>query len=107
MLSTRDSQCECGREAKGALDRPSPIRVLSGVRLTRAQAKKATMEELVKFIKEKVDASSYADIELSSLSEEAEEAEFNKILSTEIGEPITDVKKRAQEENREQQLFEL
>ena len=43
ILCTRDSQCECGKPGKGAMDRQAPTCVLCGPRMKAQQAKKSSM----------------------------------------------------------------
>ena len=92
ILATRDSMCECGRPGKGALDRPTPTRVLCGPRMNPDEARKSSIEELVSYITKYVDKRSYVDIPLSLLSNKhANYTEFDKILATEIGRPIKSI----------------
>ena len=89
ILATRDSQCECGRKGKGALDRPSTNTVLCGERMTAKTARSASMHTLVNFIKKNVDKRSYSDLPLSLLAKKhIDYSKFDKILAQEVGRPI-------------------
>ena len=92
ILCTRDSQCECGKSGKGALDRQAPSRVLCGPRMTPKLARACSMAQLLDYIVKNVDPECYRDLPLTMLRDETENyVEFDKILRNTVGPPIVSV----------------
>jgi len=93
VFVTRDSQCECGRRGKGALDRPTPINVLCGPRMSPSKAKSSSMDDLLTYIRKHVDKQCYSDVPLALLASKNDDySMFDKMLAEAVGRPITSVK---------------